>query len=303
MDRFYKANEEITLRFYQMPKILFNNPKYKGLSLGAKATYSILRDRQDLSIKNNWIDEEGNIFLNFSIESLCEILEVSNKTAIALKKELVKYDLLIDKRVGQGHANRLYVLKPETLENTKTCNFYTSKHEEITHQDMKKLHTNDTDFSNTDFNNTNPSVSQNKKKDGQTEFKNLKESLEFEKLKKEEPENKEILEEIELSILDMYFSEYTNILGNKKSKIVIRESLKKITPLHIKEIVRKYKEISAKQEIKNHKSYIQSMIYNQPFEKKLSAVNKVEKAHKSDASDPRYDYDELEKKIEAKMWG
>lgn len=37
MSRFYKASEEITLRFYQMPKALFNNPRYKGLSLGAKA--------------------------------------------------------------------------------------------------------------------------------------------------------------------------------------------------------------------------------------------------------------------------
>ena len=34
-DRFYTLKEEIILRFYQTPKALFNNPKYKGLSLGA----------------------------------------------------------------------------------------------------------------------------------------------------------------------------------------------------------------------------------------------------------------------------
>ena len=61
-NRFYTLKEEITLRFYQTPKALFKNPKYKGLSLGPKLMYSILRDRLDLSIKNNWKDEKDYIF-------------------------------------------------------------------------------------------------------------------------------------------------------------------------------------------------------------------------------------------------
>ena len=48
--RFYTLKEEITLRFYQTPKALFKNPKYRGLSLGPKLMYSILRDRLDISI-------------------------------------------------------------------------------------------------------------------------------------------------------------------------------------------------------------------------------------------------------------
>lgn len=135
-DRFYKANEEITLRFYQMPKALFNNPRYKGLSLGAKAMYFILRDRQELSISSNlkndeqWVDEKGNIYLLFPIEprkgdersvdekeprelSLTEILEIDRKTVMKYKKELVEYELIIDKRQGQGKVSRTYVLKPE----------------------------------------------------------------------------------------------------------------------------------------------------------------------------------------------
>jgi len=35
-DRFYTLKEEITLRFYQTPKALFRNPKYKGLYIGPK---------------------------------------------------------------------------------------------------------------------------------------------------------------------------------------------------------------------------------------------------------------------------
>ena len=61
-DRFYTEKEEITLRFYQTPKALFKNPKYRRLSLDPKLMYSILRDRLDMSIKNNWKDEKGYIF-------------------------------------------------------------------------------------------------------------------------------------------------------------------------------------------------------------------------------------------------
>jgi len=72
-DRFYTEKEEVTLRFFQTPKALFNSPKYKGLSLGSKLMYSILRDRLDMSIKNNWKDENGFIYLVFSIEELSKL--------------------------------------------------------------------------------------------------------------------------------------------------------------------------------------------------------------------------------------
>jgi len=47
-NRFYTAKEEVTLRFYQVPKALFENLAYRGLSLGAKLMFSILRDRLDI---------------------------------------------------------------------------------------------------------------------------------------------------------------------------------------------------------------------------------------------------------------
>jgi len=101
-DRFYTEKEEVTLRFYQTPKALFKNSKYKGLSLGAKLMYSVLRDRLDLSIKHNWKDEKGYIYLMFSGEEILNLLEISKNTVTKYKKELVKYRLIIDKRIGQG---------------------------------------------------------------------------------------------------------------------------------------------------------------------------------------------------------
>ena len=128
-ERFYKKREEVTFRFYQVPKALFKNPIYKGLSMGAKLMYSILRDRLDVSIKNEWEDEKGYIYLVFSLKELLNLLEIDEKTVIKYKKALVKYKLIFDKRVGQGNPNRIYVLKPElgNFQNWKKVTSRTGK--------------------------------------------------------------------------------------------------------------------------------------------------------------------------------
>ena len=153
-NRFYTEREEITLRFYQTPKALFKNPKYKGLSLGPKLMYSILRDRLDLSIKNNWKDEKGYIYLIFSLKELIRLLTIDEKTVIKYKKELVKYALIVDKRVGQGNPNRIYVLKPE-LGNSQNWNFSSSRTVKKALPEQEKVHPSDTDVNETNLNNVN----------------------------------------------------------------------------------------------------------------------------------------------------
>ena len=76
-ERFTTVDSEATLRFFQIPKILHENPIYKELHFGAKYMYSILRDRQDLSIKNNWSDINGNVYLIYTVKGLAEILHTS----------------------------------------------------------------------------------------------------------------------------------------------------------------------------------------------------------------------------------
>ena len=153
-NRFYTEKEEVTLRFYQVLKALFKNPVYKGIGLGPKLMYSILRDRLDLSIKNNWKDEKGYIYLIFSLKELIKLLTIDEKTVIKYKKELVKYTLIVDKRVGQGGPNRIYVLKPE-LENGQNWNFSSSRTVKKALLEQEKIHPSDTDVNETNLNNVN----------------------------------------------------------------------------------------------------------------------------------------------------
>jgi len=146
--RFYTEKEEVTLRFYQTPKALFNNPVYKGLSLGPKLMYSILRDRLDMSIKNNWKDEKGYIYLIFSVEELAQILEAGIRSVIRYKKVLIDYKLIYERRMGQGKPNLIYVLKPELNEK---CQNGISRDANNTLQEVPKEHPNDKYINNTNI--------------------------------------------------------------------------------------------------------------------------------------------------------
>ncbi|MGW8126787.1 replication initiator protein A [Staphylococcus xylosus] len=163
-------------KFYQLPKVFFTNPKYTKLSNDAKITWSILRDRLDLSIKNNWVDENGDIFFIYTNEKLKSILNISSPNKLSkIKKELTEADLFNQIRVGLNKPNKLYIKKPEVTEadvyyisqqendieqhnNTDVSLSYVQKYDNDTsrninmiHHDISKEYTNDTDLSNTDY--------------------------------------------------------------------------------------------------------------------------------------------------------
>lgn len=113
MDRTYKLSDVVNERFLRLPLSLFANPNYRKLSAESKLVYSLLLDRMSLSQKNNWINEEGEVYLIYTREEIAEILCITYKKAIAAFKELIAAGLLLEKRQGRGFPNRLFVLKCE----------------------------------------------------------------------------------------------------------------------------------------------------------------------------------------------
>ena len=49
----------------QMPRWLFSDPRYSGLSLDAKVTYTFLLNRFQLSRRNSWVNDAGEVFVIF----------------------------------------------------------------------------------------------------------------------------------------------------------------------------------------------------------------------------------------------
>ena len=96
-------------RFFRVPKQLFESNFYKRMSADSKLLYAILKDRFELSIKNNWIDKDGNIYFIFTVEEIGDMLGCGKDKVIKLKKELKKYNLLEEVRQGLNKPNLIYL--------------------------------------------------------------------------------------------------------------------------------------------------------------------------------------------------
>lgn len=84
LDYFYGQAGEL-FSFYRIPKALFQEPRFQSLSTDAKTLYGILLDRMSLSAKNGWLDEQGRVFIIFTIE---DMLNQANGDRQILAKQL-----------------------------------------------------------------------------------------------------------------------------------------------------------------------------------------------------------------------
>ena len=65
--RYFYGQQAEQFTFYRLPKALFTNEVYRGLSTDAKILYGLLLDRMNLSAMNGWKDPNANLanYLNF----------------------------------------------------------------------------------------------------------------------------------------------------------------------------------------------------------------------------------------------
>lgn len=203
--RRYKINEINQERHFKIPKELFTNPLYKHLNSDAKLLYAILKDRMELSRKNGWVNENGEIYLIYTREDLMDFLGVAKATIVKLFKQLKEAGLIDETRPGQGHPNRIFInhlqLEPikdvlerdiilqnntcETLANSHMFNPRTSDVSSFEHTHFNRLNSyeisergshhgiypykngpNDTEYNDTEY---NESVSQSSKQDHLTQ--------------------------------------------------------------------------------------------------------------------------------------
>lgn len=91
----YKAHECFEHLYYQIPMELFFNKNYRDkLNSDSKILYGFLLNRLTLSAKNNWIDENGNVFLIFTRKEVQKMLNLSDKTATKAFKQLNECKLI-----------------------------------------------------------------------------------------------------------------------------------------------------------------------------------------------------------------
>ena len=173
---YYDANSVYGALFFQFPKVLMYGEQYRHLSNAAKLAYMVLKDRLEYSLRNNWVDEDGNIYFVYTNAELMELFNSSEKTVIKIKKELEGLNLLRQKRMGfQPKAgkqlpNRLYLAgldvqandvylrgeqseTPETLAARRTVNSTVNLYKDSKNIDTNRynIDTQKLDFSTAHF--------------------------------------------------------------------------------------------------------------------------------------------------------
>ena len=92
-----------------MPRWLFSDPRYCEMSLDAKVTYTFLLNRFQLSRRNGWVNERGEVFVIFPRKALAKELRICEQRVTAAFKKLVELELVWEKRCGRGDANQIYL--------------------------------------------------------------------------------------------------------------------------------------------------------------------------------------------------
>lgn len=102
--------EKSSYQFFAMPKQLLASKVFEGLHRLAKLLYGLMLDRLSLSAKNsNFTDDQGRIYIVYTVEQVQRDLQCSKGTAVKLLGQLAEWGLIEKKRCGQGRPNLLYI--------------------------------------------------------------------------------------------------------------------------------------------------------------------------------------------------
>ena len=289
---YFYGKEADQYSFYKIPKLLFTDEHFKNVSVEAKVLYGLMLDRMSKTEKNQWLDGEGRAYIYYSLEDIMDALGCSNKKAITIMKELdaeAGIGLIEKKRQGQGKPTMIYV-RQFVIQDVQECKNYTSEEkptipevkklhvlkckndtsrsEEITCLEVKKIHTNKNNINNTELSNTesNLILSENDGMGSEVEAYTelIKENLEWDLFREYYPYEQELLDGIFDLILETVLckSESIVIASNRSPTEVVKSKYLKLNSSHIEYVIDCFKANTTK--VHNIKKYLLATLFNAP---------------------------------------
>ena len=258
---YYKSNETLSHKYYQIPQELFENSLYKeNLNSDSKILYAFLLDRLSLSKRNHWVDNNNRIFLIFTRQEVQEKLGLSEKTVTKAFKQLADADLIEEKRQGLGKPNLIYVAKIQYEEKDEisdtenlqvlNSNFYGSGAVENTVQEQENLQPINTNNIKTNIINTD---SINSNSEDEIELIKIKDKCKLNEFTKKE---KIILEDV---IDSLYYKDTLKVGSVIVNHYKILDKLKLIVKENLIQLLNILNNIP---NIQNAKNYLMICLYN-----------------------------------------
>ena len=279
LDYFYGQAGEL-FSFFRIPKALFQEQRFQDLSTDAKTLYGILLDRMSLSVKNEWFDKKGRVFIIFTIEDVKRTLRCADNKATRLLRELEEFGLIERKRRGQGKPCLVYVKNfsaESSKESVKNRDNDDSCGSKIACQDPVKSRGIKKKENKTEMNNTNPILSDESEKMKNRELleEYFSQSLEVDLLLRLCPDDEDTIYQIVDLLVDTCATKrkMLRIAGDDRPAEVVRSRLKKLNADHLRFVLGSLAENTAP--VRNMKQYLLAMLYNAPTTMNLYYQNKT----------------------------
>lgn len=295
-DECYNINTENNIRsFLKLPTILLTDETLKELSPEAKLLYTILCNLTSLSSKNGWFDENGNIYVRYSVKKTGETLGCKKDKAMKVLAELEKIGgigLIRRKKQGQGNTDLIFVKKIKEeiveedsqkvsagLEKPTSCDrknrprevkktacrdqknqFYELEKNDTINTNINKTEVNKTNLINQD---TNQGMTEGTE-DYNTHKNAVRKKIEYDYLMQEcdseEQAHVNAMVEI-ITQVEYYFQEGVCIINKIHYPYqVVREQLAKVTRDHVEYVLENLHKSAPK--ITNIRNYLLSSLFN-----------------------------------------
>ena len=279
LDYFYGQAGEL-FSFFRIPKALFQEQRFQDLSTDAKTLYGILLDRMSLSVKNEWFDKKGRVFIIFTIEDVKRTLRCADNKATRLLRELEEFGLIERKRRGQGKPCLVYVKNfsaESSKESVKNRDNDDSCGSKIACQDPVKSRAIKKKENKIEMNNTNLILSDESEKMKNRELleEYFSHSLEIDLLLRLYPDDEDTLYQIVDLLVDTCATnrKTLRIAGDEKPAEVVRSRFMKLNADHIRFVLKCLADNSSP--IRNMKQYLLASLYNAPTTMQLSYQNQT----------------------------
>ena len=285
---FYGGQAEL-FSFYRLPKVLFTDPQFRGISAEAKILYGLLLDRMSLSIKSGWLDKQGRVYIIFTADEIMEALCCADNKATKLMKELEGCGLIERKRRGLGKPSLIYVKNfisdPSESRIQSRENHDSGSVKTAALESLKSRGTN-TNPIKTDSIETDPFLSgdtgedagmEHEGNDSRTRYQNyFLNQLNLESLIAGNPEDEELLREMLELLVDTVCSnrKMIRIAGDDKPFEVVKGQLMKLNSDHIRFVLMCMKENTT--QVRNIRQYLLASLYNAPMTMHSSYAARVQ---------------------------
>ena len=111
---YFRGDEIDDFIYLKLPISLVNKKVFSDISSSAKILYAILLDLSGKSMRNGWLDDDGRVYVKYTIEELVKEFGVKKRKAIMLFKELTDINGrgigLIKKKHMANRPSRIYVM-------------------------------------------------------------------------------------------------------------------------------------------------------------------------------------------------